>query len=201
MTEFVENLFADARLKLDRAERHLDELIETTLAFYERSPGASEEGPQQADGWIPVYWRQPNDPPIELALICGDVMNNLRAALDHLVYAVASADSGRSQNGTAFPIYRSNTEYRKPRRDGKSPRDRRLKGVSEPHRSIIDAAQPYNERDPDTHPLVSLAWFTNTDKHRLVHPAFTSNMGPNDIEIDFRPVPPNPPEFRVSEDS
>lgn len=113
------------------------------------------------------------DPPIQMALVAGDAVHNLRSALDHLVYefAVAGAASGERSE---YPIFEDARVYG---RDVGG----RLEGVPEDVCERIESAQPFHLRDGDVwrkpsgpaDPLAINAALRvirrldNTDKHRL----------------------------------
>ncbi len=73
-------------------------------------------------------------PSDEWSLLAGEAIQNLRASLDHVVWASAAEDK-RSQQ-TAFPIC---TDPRNFQVSGAH----NLKGVPEPVRAVIEKAQPY----------------------------------------------------------
>src|SRR5688572_20285944 len=81
-------------------------------------------------------------PPDYWPLLAGDAIQNLRSALDHVVYAAASAGNDRTQ----FPIFTDRDGYK-----GQNPNW--LKGVLDSVKATIENAQPYR-RFP-TNPAVS----------------------------------------------
>jgi hypothetical protein len=110
------------------------------------------------------HLQHPISLPLRWAVLVGETIYNLRAALDYLVYELALKDSGRIQQGTQFPITFSAKEFK----DQAS----RLRGVSAPHVTGIEALQPYPDR-PDRKWLAALWRLSNPDKHR----ALTSTPG------------------------
>ena len=89
------------RLKLDWAAKHIETFRQTVESFQEHDPAPfayrQEEHPQ-ADGSVEyeLYAVIREPPPRELALIIGDVVHNLRSALDHLVYTLSSREAQQS---------------------------------------------------------------------------------------------------------
>lgn len=110
----------------------------------------------------------------EWGLLCGDFVQNLRAALDHLVWQLVIVSGNKPGGDNQFPICSTGTRYWCSRKDGApSVRDRMLKGVSDDYRAAIDAVQPYRTPGgPQGSPLSVLASLSNADKHRVTHPAF-----------------------------
>jgi hypothetical protein len=91
-------------------------------------------------------------------LIAGEAIQNLRSALDHLVYE-ASGRRSRSQ----FPIFTDPCEFQV--LGGPM-----LKGVSESVRTTIENAQPYRNYPPAPAQamLEQLRVLSNLDKHRIL---------------------------------
>lgn len=161
---------ASARLKRDRAREHLKALKEQCWLFMNQEPkpyGISDKLKQEGQ-WSVALLDVRQHPPIEFGLIAGDFINNINAALDHLVYGL----SATKKKGTGFPISVDPDSYVFTSRKKKvSDRDRLLAGVIEDERALIDAYQPYaNGMEAD--PLWRMREFANTDKHRVTHPAF-----------------------------
>jgi hypothetical protein len=106
--------------------------------------------------------------------ILGDAVQNLRAALDHLVWQLVLLDTGKDgTNEHQFPICDSGGAYWSITKKGTpSTRDRLLRGIKEHHRAKIDAFQPYRiYAPPAIMPLSALRDLSNHDKHRLIHTA------------------------------
>src|SRR6059036_102474 len=91
-------------------------------------------------------------------LLAGEAIQNLRAALDHLVFE----KSGNNRR-TQFPIFTDHCEFQVL---GK----RYMKGVPEPVRAFIEEAQPYRfmPEHAAQHPLAQLSALSNLDKHRVL---------------------------------
>lgn len=89
------------------------------------------------------------------SVLVGEIVYNLRAALDYLVYVLAEEDSGTRQNATQFPIEDSQQGFTAHRHTW-------LKGVSDEHAAIIRQFQPYRGCEW-TRILRDLS---NPDKHR-----------------------------------
>jgi hypothetical protein len=149
------NELQGAQLRLNRAGEHLpglNEIIQAIVSTYENGVVA-ERDPESGD------W-EPTGNPVELfelraSVIIGEVVHNLRACLDYLVYALAQADSGRVPDRTQFPIEDSPQGFT-------ARRNTFLEGVSDENVAIIRKYQPYNG-----------CWWTenlrelsNADKHR-----------------------------------
>ncbi len=170
-----------ARLKIERAREHLKALRNETRAFVDSNPYRTFVEPD-ADTGEPVvrigFARPGVRVPIRLGLIAGDIIHNLRTALDHLAWQLALAGSGPGPR-TQFAIFEDADDYRRHE-------PQLLEGISEGHRARIEAVQPYHVRqlianggglaghhDPliTNLYLASLGRLDNMDKHRLLLPS------------------------------
>lgn len=111
-----------------------------------------------------------------VALFIGDVVHNLRCALDHLAFQLALYHRDGSltlqqEKAVQFPICDSGEEFRRQC-------DRYLKDIAPEHRTIIKGLQPYHglAGRPDSwsgtyiHQLALLRDLSNADKHRMLIP-------------------------------
>lgn len=108
-------------------------------------------------------------PPLYLGTIVGDVLHNLRSALDSIVWDL-SADAiptltENERQRISFPIAD---------RDEYLDRTRFAYVSPEAAKTEIEHSQPYGEWDPEWgppahHPLWRLREWSNLDKHRFVH--------------------------------
>jgi hypothetical protein len=162
-----------ARMKLDRAQTQLLGLGHALMHFVENQPSElvervepREEG--LADYCYVVTNLRPTRP--EFAVHIGEILHNLRSALDYLVYAAATRHSWTSQ----FPIFHRASDW-----SAKS--DYMLRNVPRRYVRIVEEAQPYHLPIPQQHLLSQLNYLSNTDKHRLLNTTATalSDMAPS----------------------
>lgn len=156
--------FAGAYAKLDRADEHLAELrralevhmrrpdlVVGTMAFHP----ASERG---KPGRI-VHSYRVQAVPMRVQAIAGDVIQNLRIALEYVIWQLVLAHGGEPDHWTAMPIHTT-------------PRAVRISGgVNAATQAVVESVQPCNGEEweyvPD-HPLAQLQYMSNTDKHRTL---------------------------------
>jgi hypothetical protein len=123
------------------------------------------------------------------ALIAGDCVFNLRAALDHLIYALHDRRfrgqvPGKIGERTQFPIL---TRHRRDKRGNLIPSIKWAEtgSLSARQRTAIEFLQPYNRRHDKLmytrERLADLALLNNIDKHRYLHVAR--------IQSIYTPVP------------
>jgi hypothetical protein len=106
------------------------------------------------------YVQRADNPPEGIALVAGDVIQNLRSSLDQLAYQLFIGNSGvtASARHVYFPIGRDRADY-----EDRKPRDTR--GLTASAKALIDSVHPYKGGN-DT--LWQLHELNNTDKHRTL---------------------------------
>lgn len=155
------------RAKIARAECHLIELGIRVRQYIDTQPfrilgeyqSATHEYIIRAEA-VPDYDPVPSD----LVLIAGEVVHQLRSALDHLVWDLVVQNTGAAPTGTdsGYPIFRTADGYNS-RAHGK------IRGVSQSAANRIFAAQPFHLGDRAEEELTWVVQeLNNTDKHRLI---------------------------------
>ncbi|MEZ5958527.1 MAG: hypothetical protein R3C27_15095 [Hyphomonadaceae bacterium] len=90
--------FRDSYIKLSRAKAHLADLERIQTAWSDSTPGGQQIGPNESflsTRSMPV--------PEEVGAVVGDVVHNLRAALDLMAVALVRAKGGNTKN-VYFPF-------------------------------------------------------------------------------------------------
>ena len=114
-----------------------------------------------------------------VGLLVGDIVYNLRSALDHLVYQLALINTGGNvarPERTQFPICDSRLLYEKAASAD-------LAEVAPDHKQVIESFQPYHPMEENIsvglyfHPLAMLRDLSNTDKHRFITPVLIPSTG------------------------
>lgn len=85
----------DAWARLDRAGEHIDALKAEIRRFGDSRPYSVTGDPDLKSGEY-VLRIKPKEPPRRIGVLIGDVLSNLRPALDYLVGALAKLDSGKA---------------------------------------------------------------------------------------------------------
>lgn len=169
MAVSVPNL-AGVRAKIDRAKKHFEELNVCVTAW-----GTSEENdhagilyPHPDRKRVDFKARKVKANDIAWPLIIGDVVHNLRSALDHLVCQLALLeDITFDCKKTAFPIYDKEGAFRDFSNDKVKP------FVCSDAFAMIEDLQPYKAakltgRDPKTSNLRIISELDIIDKHRML---------------------------------
>jgi len=114
-------------------------------------------------------------------LMAGDVVANLRAALDHAVCRLVEMEGGAVTNSHAFPILDAPPSPKQRKRQW----DDKIHGVGEDAERIIEMAQPFSGSPDEVRHTVmhSLRELSNEDKHRVLLARYTTIPAKSDIPI------------------
>jgi hypothetical protein len=163
------------RAKLTRSQEHAQTFKNEVLAWSDRHPYSliKKKNPDRTRHSLIIRVNEP--PPFQRwSLLIADAFNNLRNALDHLVYAIAVYEASPNppphEGRLQFPIADCKTRF------DRSVNDKNHLGtISGPVRAAIEDAQPYHRPHPTLPPLLAiLRDFTNSDKHKLLHLALAT---------------------------
>jgi hypothetical protein len=152
--------FHDARLKIERAEHHINDLHRRMLEFIDEKDAYSvyaEQDPEASGDSINVVATKAI--PKDFPLIIGDAIHNLRTALDFTMHDIVFTPT----EYTRFPI-------RDTANDVKAAVNGGLKQNAAEHvlNFIVDVVQPYKGGDGDA--IWCLHELDIEDKHRLIIP-------------------------------
>ena len=154
------------RAKLARADEHFDLLereIDTFLADESKPVALSIPYLDPDSGYHLVYAVVEHAPPLRLGVIVGDVIHNVRSALDHLVWQLVLLNGGKPGRDHSFPIADHPNDFA-------AQAVKRLDGVAPRHRAVIESVQPYHgSGGPENTYLGLLSHLSNVDKHQVVH--------------------------------
>ena len=164
--------FESSHVKIARAEHHLDELVVKVRNFKSRRPYEIVIEPDIEPGYKVYKLRLTEPVPYrDISPVVGDIVNNLRAALDHAVYACALA------NGHVAPKYGTCTfPFRKTRVD----LDNAVNGCTSVPKEIRTCLRKFNAYERGHVVLWELNNMCNRDKHALVSPVV---CGYSDITV------------------
>jgi hypothetical protein len=187
------------RAKLDRSSKVFEELTATLGTYLERRPFEPEGAYEPASNdWV-VRFRVHEEPPIECAVVIGDVIHDLRSAVDHLAWQLVIANGAEPTARTQFPIYSTEQSY------GAERAQQVLVGMSDEDKRTIESFQPFRQdaAADRPHELAVLQELSNVDKHRVVHATLIQTAGSSftiyGLE-DASGMGPVRPQFGVLED-
>lgn len=157
----------DSWTKLARGKEHLAALSQACGAYLDTGPEITVEMYNDPEtGSVETRFLGEPSPPTRIGAIVGDVVHNLRSALDVAAWQLAIANdeaaTHQERSQVSFPLTRCAEEFKKPHRS--------LKFFSKPAREVIERLQPYQ---PSMDALSWLRDLSNADKHRVATFSFT----------------------------
>ena len=185
-------------VKFQRAHEHLDEVERIVGRFLDMQPYRliceyDPKPPYQVDQKVifSVRFHAPAPIPESLARVVGDCLTNLRASLDHLVYAMALKYTGEQlleQTFLQFAIKNTPDDF-------KSWRGKIVKAKLLPDSALdyIEGKQPYMGHDPNKttlerhrqrQPLWVLNTLVNADKHRALTAVTQIRVSPISVNVE-----------------
>jgi hypothetical protein len=129
------------RRKVEWAETHFQNLEVVKNRFIERTPYTIGSEPDSKAGheglhrFFPTSFEEV-DP--NIALIAGDIIHNLRSALDHLACHLVAVAGNPILDETAFPIFRGDEIHEATFR-------RKVEGMRDSAKNKIRATEPYEK--------------------------------------------------------
>lgn len=134
----------DAFLRGARAEEHFADLQARIRTFVQAQRDAfvihlDDKAPHDFSKMTLEYPDVFPQPPPIFSILVGEIIYNLRAALDYLACALAFKDSGKSMRAQ-FPIVNSPQDF-------ESWKKHRGKGINCAHGTALEKLQPYNRCD------------------------------------------------------
>jgi hypothetical protein len=172
----VPHPLTDFRLKLNRADEHLETLRQDIDDWFARRPygviGQYQPGPPE-QYVLGLRFFEPI--PRQWGVLIGEFAHNARSALDYLAWQLVLMNGGRPDHWTQFPIVFTPWDWHG--RHGAA----RLRGASARHIGMVEAVQPFGRPHDDgfywlsmhelmNHPLAVLRFLSNEDKHRVLIP-------------------------------
>lgn len=163
--------------KIERAKQHKKELQGEIKSFFDSNPykiGAKSDSQTRR---LIYYLIKADKVPKKVALITGDLIQNLRSALDHLIYQlfIAKSKNINPARRLYFPISENLSKYNKEK-------GRKTEGLSRSAKDLIDKIKPYKGGNDI---LWQLHELNNIDKHRLLV-TVGSSFGSIDIGAQMR---------------
>jgi hypothetical protein len=147
-------------MKVQHAECHLGKLNDAIQSFFASHPYKCSGKPDLQARKVDYTMDSVEAVPEEIPLILGDIIQNLRSALDHAVYKLYLKGTGGSaiSANIYFPIADSKQQY-------DHTKGSKTHGILPSDKAKVDALQPYKGGN-------DLLWvihkLNNIDKHRLL---------------------------------
>jgi hypothetical protein len=167
------------RVKHHRADEHLRRFEDDCAAYAEAANVGLEYETDQVAGTIRVRLRADAEPWPSLGATVGDVLHNLRSALDAVAWEAcqrAGSLAEKEEGRIYFPIDTNPAKWTDTAKD-------KLPGVTGDHLEVFRQLQPWFwdeearaygvavvEPSADVHPLSRLHYLAKVDRHRVPHP-------------------------------
>ena len=135
-----------------------------------------------------IYRGETPRTPIEWSVKVGEILHNLRSALDHLVSQLLLASGQEPNRQNAYPIVNDESKW--------SNNKDRLKGVSPRIETIVERLQPYTGGiylPFDVSAFWTLHTLCNIDKHQHLHSFIVRTSGIEPIDFGENHPPLNRP--------
>jgi hypothetical protein len=152
---------------------YISDIYAQGKAFFDSNPYTIEIKYDPKTRQYVHYLTSVRDVPNNIPVIAGEVLYNLRSALDHLAFQLVLANAGTPTDKTCFPIFDSAQKY-------KTLSPRKVKGMSHAAIKAIAGIKPYKGGN-DT--LWRLHKLNNIDKHRLL-----VTVGAQFTALDLSPI-------------
>lgn len=172
---------SEPRAKLTWARHHLEALnqaTQTILKSYRDNIVSEFDDNTGEEVWI--FHGKVEAIPVEISLLIGDCLYNLRSALDYLVWQLVLAEGNTPTRANAFPIGETEKWL-------KSAGRTYLRGVGATAQTRIARLKPYKGGDDLLYALHSLM---NIDKHRHLHVTIVSLLYAMYVVDDENPIKP-----------
>lgn len=150
--------------KLARAAGHIQAFNAAVQRWYDSKP-LHGNGQYNVDKTAYIYTFVADAIPIDIGILAGDALHNLRSCLDHTAWQLALLTTSTPHKRTAFPIFLSDDD------NSRREINRVLRDVPPEARAVIESLQPYSysgKIKPDDHGLWLLHQLSNVDKHQIV---------------------------------
>lgn len=157
--------------KLERAEIQMQYVQNELREYVEGQPYKISDEPERTPhGWL--LWRYHDVPvmPLRFGVILGEIVHDLRSALDHLVYQMVLRNKRKPYTGNCFPIYLIEDHPAAPCWVRRASSD--LQGVRKRDWALFQRLQPFRRGHRALfHPLAILEELSVVDKHRVLYVA------------------------------
>lgn len=152
-----------ARLKIVRATEHLDAIKKVIKVVAESD---CYEIVKDSNGREAVYFK--GEPPTEISILVGEVVYQIRSAIDHLAFDLVKLNPSHAalptnwEKNCCFPLWLVASK----KGTGYNCFENTLPGITKDAFTFIEGVQPYHT-GPGIHNVLRLvAQLSNVDKHR-----------------------------------
>lgn len=154
-------------MRLDMARQNFAELKAACDRFVRDDPDTAAGVNVEIDpdaGRVVATAHIPKDFPESLGGLAGQILYNLRAALENLAWQLVEANGETPGEHTGFPVFKDEPKFKGGARG-------QTKGMSKSARATIKRLQPFNEwpEHPEHATLWKIHELAKVDRHRIPH--------------------------------
>ncbi|HWY87422.1 MAG TPA: hypothetical protein VNX28_11890 [Gemmataceae bacterium] len=146
------------RAKIERAKFHIREVESRFNTFLETAPYEITPRKEPNRAKVSHYVTKYSELPIDIPIIAGEAIHQLRSVLDHLICQLVESNGGTSHKRNQFPVFDSPTKI-------EVGSTKWIDGVHPDAIKVIDSIKPYKGGCDDIWILNKL---NNIDKHRVL---------------------------------
>lgn len=160
------SVFQSCASKVLRAREHFDDLNRRILEFFAEKPYMFKHVRGEQPRHFKVLIGTRKTPDIRLGIIAGEVVHQLRSALDYSIGESIWSATGHEpepDHKFQFPIFLADTKRNARMFDGY------VRGITDAARAVLREIQPYRSGHPERATLWLLHCLDNEDKHRFIH--------------------------------
>ena len=159
-------IYRSVNEKLAWAKYHFELLKSEVERYAQSNPGNAVLDADRNVNRAVVGFESLHPIPVSIPLTIGDCAQNLRSALDYLIYEIVIANGGKPTEKHAFPVCKTYDRFR-------DLRNKRLAGVPGSTVTLIESLQPYFDGKPyKSDPLYIIDELANINKHRHIPVTF-----------------------------
>lgn len=176
-----------ARQKLSRARTHITEIEKLISAYIKRRPFSWVTADSEEDGCTDIRLKIDEPIPLEIAVVVGDALHNMRSSLDNLASALA-VHNGVTSNSILRNVYFPIGQNKKDFEDACTSL---VPFIGQSSASAVSKTEVFIGGKGEV--LKRLGEMSNADKHRLLIPTVPAMEGT--LRIGFADSEPLPADF------
>jgi hypothetical protein len=176
MHEFPMANFDSAETKVRRAQEQTNSLEVDIQRFLATQHYQIRQTPDFETGRKSATFCVVRDLPAEWPAVLGEIIHDLRSALDHAITDLTIANCGSTLDGTEFPVFENENRYFQLKRNGEPAPGSglfKIRGIDDRAKAVIRGLQPFEFRkhnSPNDQPALAILHELNLiDKHRTIH--------------------------------
>jgi len=170
-------VFEGARTKIDRAREQTQTLQAEFQTFIDSKPYAVPQILDEKTRRKTATYKITESFPLRWSAMIGEILHDLRSALDNTIYEMTCIEQGGPLKQTEFPVFDDESEYdRMTKKGDPAPGSGvfKIRGINNRAKALFRLLQPFEFKKTypspnDQHILGLLHELNIVDKHRTIH--------------------------------